>query len=186
MRILAVEDGAFELGEPSKSAGARGSALLIGVVISNFNVERLITSQIEVDGLDATHRLIEVAKKERKPLNLIMLGSIFYGGFNIIDIVQAYEELNIPIIVSNPKKPKEGAVETALLHHFPDWKDRLEIIRRTKKPKKFILEKGKSIYFQTVGITTAQAKKIIKGSIIFGKRPEPLRIARMLAHELSR
>lgn len=183
MRILAVEDGGFELGKPDKR---KGTALLVGIVISDFRIEKLVISQIKVDGLDATRRLIEIVEKERKPLDLIMLGSISYADFNLIDIIQAYEELKIPIIVTNPKEPKEGAVETALLHHFPDWKERLNIIEKAKIPKKLVLRQDESIYFQAAGITIIKAQKIIKELIIFGKQPEPLRIARILAHELSR
>lgn len=183
MRILAVEDGGFKEGVPGKR---RGKTLLVGVVVSNFQIEKTVISQIEVDGLDATCRLVEMIEKEKEAPDLIMLGSISYGGFNLMDIVQAYERLKIPIIVANPKKPDERAVEAALLHHFPDWVERFEIIKRIGKPEKLVLGKGEAIYFHAIGIPKAKAKKLIKELIVFGKRPEPLRIARMLAHELSK
>jgi len=183
MRILAVEDGGSQEGIPGKR---KGRALLVGVAVSNFWMKKVIISQIEVDGLDATCRLVEMVEKEKKAPDLIMLGSISYGGFNLMDIVQAYERLRIPIIVANPKEPDECAVEAALLHHFPDWMERLKIIKRVGKPEKLVLGKGENIYFHAVGISMAEARKLIKGLIVFGKRPEPLRIARILAHELSK
>lgn len=45
---------------------------------------------------------------------------------------------------------------------------------------------GKRVYFHAFGISEADAEALIKKLVVFGNRPEPLRVARILAHELSR
>ena len=183
MKILAIEDGGFDFVEPSKR---KRRALLVGVITSDFRIEKLVISSVQVDGLDATSRVIGIAKKERIPLDLIMLGSISIAGFNLIDILEVYATLKIPLIVANSKEPKEGAIEGALRHHFSDWQERLRIIEKMKKPRKLVLSETESTYLQVAGVSLIRARKLIKELTVFGKQPEPLRVAHILAHELSR
>ncbi|MDQ1278877.1 MAG: uncharacterized protein QG670_137 [Thermoproteota archaeon] len=182
MRILAIEDGGFKLDALKK----KGRALLVGVFTCDFYIEKLIISHVQIDGLDATSKLIKIAKNQKLHLDLIILGAISFAGFNLIDIMKVYSTLKVPIIVVNSKKPKEGAIERAIWRHFFDWQERLLIIEKTKKPMKLILRKTENIYLQIAGISFIRAAKIIKKLTIFGKQPEPIRIARILAYEISK
>lgn len=183
MRILAIEDGGFDFVEINKK---KRRALLVGVITSDFLIEKLVISSVQVDGLDATSKLIGIVKNERILLDLIILGSISIAGFNLINMLQVYAALKVPLIVANSKEPKEGAIEKALRHHFPDWQERLRIIEKTEKPRKLVLSETECTYLQVVGISFIRARKLIKELTVFGKQPEPLRLARILAHELSR
>ena len=183
MRVLAVEDGGFPVGIPGER---KGQALLVGVVISDFTVERVLFSKIEVDGLDATAKLVKMVLESREVIDLILLASVSYGGFNLIDPREVYDKLAIPVIVANPKKPDNLAVESALLHHFSDWERRLKIIRGVGEPKELVLNKGEKIYFHVTGMDEKRAEELVREKICFGKRLEPLRIARIIAHEISK
>jgi len=183
MRILAVEDGGFPEGVPGER---KGYALLVGIVTSDFRVEEALFSRIKVDGLDATAKLVEMASERREVIDLILLASISYGGFNLIDPREVYEELAIPVLVVNPKKPDNSAVESALLRHFPDWEERLKIIKGIGEPKELTLSKGEKTYFHVVGMNEKQAKELIREKVCFGKRLEPLRIVRILARGISK
>ncbi|KPV61534.1 MAG: hypothetical protein AOA65_2351 [Candidatus Bathyarchaeota archaeon BA1] len=183
MKILAAEDGRFPEG---KLGERKGKALLLGVVISNFAIEKILLSHIDVDGLDATERLIEMIKKEKEGVNLIMLPSISYGGFNLMDPIQIHSQLKIPVIVVNPEKPDNIAVKSALFRHFPDWEKRLAIFEKVGIPQELSLGIRGYVYFHAFGTSKTYAERLIRKLIIFGNRPEPLRIARILAHELSK
>lgn len=183
MRILAVEDGGFSEGVPGKR---KGYALLVGIVTSDFMVEEALFSKIEVDGLDATAKLIEIALKSREVIELILLASISYGGFNLIDPREVYEKLAIPVIVANPKRPNNLGVESALLHHFPDWEKRLKVIKGVGESKELTLYKGEKIYFHAIGMDEKQGEELIRERVYFGKRLEPLRIARIVARGISK
>lgn len=183
MRILAVEDGGFPEGIPGKR---QGKALLVGVVTSNFTPERILLSEVTVDGLDATKQLVKMVRKEKGGVDLILLASISYGGFNPMDPKQLCRQLRVPVLVVNPKKPDNVAVEAALMHHFSDWRKRLSVFKKVGPPKRLTVGAEKRVYFHASGISEARAKALIKKLVVFGNRPEPLRIARILAHELSR
>lgn len=183
LRILAVEDGGFPEGIPGER---KGKVLLVGVIISNFIPEKILLSEIAVDGLDATKQLVKMVRKEKRGVDLILLASISYAGFNPMDPKQIYKRLRIPVIMVNPKKPDNLAVESALMHHFSDWRKRLSIFKKTGFPKKLMIGSGKRVYFHAFGISEAYAEALIKKLVVFGNRPEPLRVARILAHELSR
>lgn len=183
MRILAVEEGGFPEAIPGER---KGQALLVGVITSDFAVERVLFSKIEVDGLNATRKLVKMVLESRENIDLILLASISYGGFNLINPREVYEKLAIPVIVANPKKPDNLAVESALLHHFPDWEKRLKIIKGLREPKELTLNRERKIYFHVIGMDEKQAEELIREEICFGKRLEPLRIAHILAHEISK
>lgn len=178
-----MEDGGFPEG---KLGERRGDALLIGVILSDLRIEGVLVSHIIVDGLDATDKLIEMIGGEKGQIDLIMLASISYGGFNLVDPIQTYDRLKIPVVVVNPKEPDNIAVRRALIRHFTDWRERLVIIEKVGKPHRLGLGPGRFLYFHAIGLPQSEAVELIRGMVVFGNRPEPLRIAHMLAHGLSR
>lgn len=185
MRILAIEEGGFAEGAPGER---KGKALLVGLVTEDSVPDKVLVSEVTVDGLDATEQLIRMVRRKDGKLrpDLILLGSISYAGFNPMDPRALYRRLRIPVLVANPRKPDIFAVESALQHHFEDWKQRLAIFKAVGKPRILRLGRGRRLYFHAVGLSGARAENLIRKLVVFGNRPEPLRIARILAHELSK
>jgi len=185
LRVLAVEEGGFAEGVPGER---KGKALLVGLVTVDSVPDKVLVSEVTVDGLDATEQLVRMVRREARKLrpNLILLGSVSYAGFNPMDPRALYRRLRIPVLVVNPRKPDILAVESALQHHFEDWKRRLAVFRGAGKPKLLRLGRSRRLYFHAVGLSKARAENLIRGLVVFGNRPEPLRIARILAHELSK
>jgi len=180
-RILAVEDGSFS----SKALGKRkDQALLVGVITHSIRVEEVLLSKITVDGLDATERLIELAKRS-KNLNTIMLASVAYAGFNLMDPAEISTCLQLPVVIVNPKKPNMLAMESAIRCHFADWRRRLTIIQKAGTPNRLQIDAGRRVYIYTYGLPVEKAKRLVRSLTVFGNRPEPLRIARLLAHGLG-
>lgn len=179
MKILAVEDGGFV-------PWRKGKTLLVGAVLhSRSIIEDVLLSKIEIDGLDATDKLIEMVKRYGRSLDLIMLASIPYAGFNVMDPKRLYDELRIPVVVVNPEKPDSRAVKVALQTHFRDWRKRLSIINKVGKPSRLKIDEEKVLYIHSIGMPKRDAARIIKDWMIVGYRPEPLRVARLLAHGLT-
>jgi len=182
MRILAVDDGGFSVWPPSKR---KGKTLLVGMITLGVKIEKVLLARVSVDGLDVTAKIIDMVKNERAKPDSVFLASISYAGFNLVDIMQLYDQVRIPIIVANKEKPREGAVEAALFHHFPDWQERLKIIERAGKPMKLPID-GKTLYGYIVGISEEEVRKVLEKLVVFGNLPEPLRIAHILAGALSK
>ncbi len=176
IRVVGFDDGTFSF----SSKVAHGRTILVGVVMKGAReVVGVLSRWITVDGTDATEKLIDAVVNSRfKDLRVIMLKGITYGGFNIVDLDKLYLETGLPVLVVIRKKPDLRAMEAALRKHFPDWRERLEVLRRA--PPLFELIPGK-LYLQTVGLSPETAAEIVRTTTKTGLIPEPLRLAHMIA-----
>ena len=182
VRILAVEDGGFK----SKFfwSKRKGKTFLVCVLVDDFKIEKIFLSYVTVDGLDATTCLSKIIRKIRDKLDVIMLASIAYAGFNLVDPEKILNQFKVPILIVNPKKPNDKAVEFALKKHFKDWMERLSIVRKAGKPSPLKVNE-KIVYVYCFGLKVEEAEKLVKHLTVFGVRPEPLRVANLIAHGLG-
>jgi len=177
LRVLAVEDGSFT----SPSGQKMLKAPLIGVLTSGVFITQLLVSLIDVDGLDVTDRIIEMGEKVERRMDTILLHGLPYGGFNIVDITRLHHMLERPTIAVIGVKPDKAAVRTALKSHFQDWEKRMALIEQAGPPIRLELPRGFEVYFEVVGIKPEAAGDLIRKITVFGKVPEPLRIAKLIA-----
>jgi len=182
MIILAFEDGKI-------LKGKRGKTLLVGVKTNNTILEDVFYREIEVDGLDATDNAISIIN-EAKQVDVILLNGISYAGFNLMDAERIWKETKKPIIIYTKKKPNNKDVISALMKHFKDWRERWDIIKRTLAISKGIhqvkiKDHEKAVYIEIIGISIEEAAKILRENTIWGRTPEPIRIAEIIAKESS-
>jgi len=175
-RTLAVEDGPFSKKD--------SHCLLLGVVTTDNSIEKILLDRIHVDGTDATSKVISLAHRAGS-VDLILLPSISLGGFNIVDPEGVHQATKLPILVTNPVKPDLRAVRKALRTHFADWKKRVTVFDRMGSPKALRITRREVIYFYCVGFPLSAAVASLRNAVRFGKRPEPLRIARIIARALG-
>jgi len=183
--ILAIEDGKL----PSKRPKRGEKALLIGVKMKKNRIEAIYCKSIEVDGLDVTEAAMKIISNA-KPIDIILLGGISYAGFNIIDAVKIWEETRIPIIIISKEKPDNKSILSALKKHFEDWEVRWEKIKRVLAKSKGIHEvylksEKNPIYIENIGIKREAAGKILRENTIWGRIPEPIRVANIIAKNIS-
>lgn len=183
--ILAIDDGKLPSRRPRKGE----KALLVGVKMKKNRIEAIYCKSIEVDGLDVTEKTIEIILKA-KPIDIILLSGISYAGFNIIDAVKIWEETGIPIVVISKEKPNNQSILSALKKHFEDWKVRWKKIEKVLEKSRGIhevyLKSNKNpLYIETIGISREKAGKILKENTIWGRTPEPIRVANIIAKNIS-
>jgi len=174
IRILAWDDGPFEF-------KSKGKDILVGVIFRGGQfLDGLLKTEIDIDGLDATEKIIgKVLKTRHKDLRVIMLDGITFAGFNIVDIKEIYKKTKLPVIVVNRKKPDfEKFIST--LKQLPEPKKRLDCVENAG-PTYWAKVKNKRICFQCSGIKIEDAKKIIKETSTMSLIPEPLRVAHLIA-----
>ena len=176
--MVGVEEGSFRKGDKL--------ALLVAVIMRETRVDDVLFTYVTVDGLDAVDRLVDLLRRSGGSVDLILQHSIPYAGFNLMDPTRLHQELGVPVIVVNPEEPRPMAVRRALIHHFKDWRLRLRVLESVTPPKRIFLPDGSPLFLQPVGISESEAERIVRGLIVLGKRPEPLRVARILARELSK
>lgn len=175
-RILAIEDGCFTV-----EGRLLDKALLIGVVMDGLKVEDILIETVEVDGLDATDKALSLISKA-DVLDLILLHGIPYAGFNLIDARRLYEETSYPVLCVLDRKPDMQRVKKALERKFPDWQKRLQTLEKTT-PIEIYLDDVK-LFVAVQGLTLSEACRLLQETIVLGKIPEPLRVAKLIAKGL--
>jgi len=184
-RMLGVEDGSFN---PQKLQ-RRGKTVLCGVLTHGFRVEDVFLRLIEVDGLDATEKLLDMTSK-LDSLDVVLLGGVTFGGFNIIDPVAINEELKVPVVVVTTERPDNEAVLNALKKHFEDWRLRYRVFERLASISPIyearLNPKENPVFLEVVGMDFDEALELLKRVTIRGRAPEPLRIANRIAKAVSR
>jgi hypothetical protein len=177
--IVGVDDGAFS---SRKEGGVR--ALLVAVLCQRSRIEAIRIGTIEVDGTDARDILKRMLRRLR--FDLVMLSGITFGGFNLIDIRALARDLHRPVIAISGERPNNQAVRKALRDHFADWEERWRSVLsagrlHSCKP----LHSEPRIHFEVKGMTPNIAKRIITGTAVISRLPEPIRIAGRVAKGLS-
>jgi endonuclease V-like protein UPF0215 family len=124
IRVLGIDDGPFSFDQE------RTPVVGVAMRLPGY-VEGVMTTDVEVDGLDSTNQLIEMLANSRylDQLKLIMLDGAALGGFNVVDIHRINQELDIPIATITREKPDYDEIENALKKHFDDWEKRLHMMK---------------------------------------------------------
>ena len=178
-RLLGVEDGSFEAFSESSI-----STYLCGVVWDSGVIRDVRLSEISVDGLDATDRLLEIM--DGLDLDAVILGGITFAGFNIIDPFRVFDEIMVPLIVYSGVKPDNESMYQALKKNFVDWEARWSIVERLGDVHETVSLQGEpKIYFEVVGCTLSWAEEVLRSAALISRIPEPVRAAGIIARGLS-
>ena len=171
IRVLGIDDGYFSKYRDKK-------VLVVGAVLrGNKDLEGVLSCHIDKDGTDSTKRLIHLINnsKHKNQLRYIITNGTTLGGFNILDIKELHQRTNVPVLAVLRKRPNQQKVERAL-NHFPDKKNRLEIIRKAGQIYTY-----RNLYFQAAGLDESEAKELIEKTTKGSNIPEPVRVAHLIA-----
>ena len=183
IRIIGFDDAPFVFGDEKTT--------LIGTVFRGGSwLDGVITTEVAVDGLDASERIISAVNgsSHKEQLRVIMLDGTTFGGFNIVDMEEIHKKTGLPVISVVRDKPDFGSIRKAL-ERFSDSEERWELIKKAgpvkgldvKNPK---TGKIKKIWFQNFGIESSVAERIIRMSSTRSFIPEPLRVAHLIGYGL--
>lgn len=151
-------------------------------------MDGVLRAHIDVDGTDATQRIIEMVNKSRHKgqLRVIMVDGVTFAGFNVIDIQEIFEQTGLPVIVVSRKLPDFPKVKKAL-KNLPDWRERWRMLRTAGKIYQVRSKpKAAPICMQVAGIKRADAEQIVKLTSTRSLVPEPLRVAHLIATGIAR
>lgn len=184
IRIIGWDDAPFRFGD-------RKTAIIGTVCRGGSWLDGVIRGDIDVDGHDATGKIIQAVNgsPHKQQLRVIMLDGTTFGGFNIVDMDEICKRTSLPVIAVVRDKPDFGSIRRAL-SRFKDSDARWELTKKAgpvnplevKNPK---TGKIKKIWFQNRGITSDIARNIIKISSTRSFIPEPLRMAHLIAHGIG-
>ena len=178
-RCIGIDDGPF----PLRIDDTPRYAPLIAVLLKGSHLQRLKSAWITVDRLDGTN----IAQRLLRGLEKIpvLLSGATFGGFNLIDPWKIHRATKAPTVVVIGSRPNNRAVKQALSNHFPDWKQRWELIRSLGPLHKIRTQRGDSpIFFECFGCSTRESEMILKSWAFVSRIPEPLRVAGIVARGL--
>lgn len=175
IRVLGIDDASFNFEDEA--------TFLTGVVYRGTEfIEDIVSTEIEVDGEDATARVIELYDQVQnsKQLKAIMVDGISFAGFNLVDIEHVNEETGEPVIAVSATEPDREDFRNTMERtgNFDENFENLEDAKRIE------LKDGVA-YIQFAGISFEDAEQIVKNSTIHGLTPEPIRVAHMIGRSFD-
>lgn len=166
----------------------REKSVLAGIVMrSDFIIDGAAFDMITVGGMDATEGVLRIFESlQRDDINVIMLNGCVISWFNIIDIMEVYKRLQIPLICVTYEE-SEGLEEHIVRHFEEDERDsRIEAYRRLGDRVPVELQDGFEVLIRFLGIENPEAGAVLKKFVVQGKVPEPLRVAKIVARATLR
>lgn len=175
IRVLGIDDAAFEF--------EAEETFLTGVIYRGTEfVEDIESIKVEVDGEDATEKVLELYENtsNHKQLKAILTDGIAFAGFNLIDIEKVSEATGKPVVAVTKNEPHREKFMKAM--RKTENYDRA--FERFDDPIEVELEDG-SCFIQFSGCTEREARSLVKKNIIHGQVPESIRVADMVGTALN-
>ncbi|MFP4171063.1 MAG: DUF99 family protein [Methanomassiliicoccales archaeon] len=179
VRVLGIDDSPFLFRDDR--------VLVVGTLVRLPSyMEGVMRTECQVDGGDATRAIGDMVKgsRYREQIRLAMVDGVALGGFNVVDITSLHRETDIPFATVTRDPPDMEAMESALRAHFPDWEERMEIIRGN--PLHRVATDYKDLYVAVAGMGPEEAAPLIRGCTVKGALPEPIRMAHLIATAMAR
>lgn len=165
----------------AESYSAERSTIAGVVVRADRVVDGAFFRTCTVGGMDATDRVIDgLLSLSREDTAFVLIAGIAPAWFNILDLRIIHAEIGLPVIcVSFEDSPGlKPAIEAA----FSGAEQAERIDRYTQQPaRESIVINDNSMYYRAVGMEDESPDRILRHFTPVGGRPEPLRVARILA-----
>ncbi len=176
---VGIDDGPFK---PKTQTGPN-IAPLVATLLQGPRLQQVRAGWITIDGLDATGKALNLLSGWKAfP---ILLSGVTFAGFNLIDPRTIQRKFRVPVIVVVGSRPDNRAVKQALVKHFPDWRERWEIIRSLGPLRRIrTLPAEPPIFYEALGCSANEAKRILIDNAWVSRLPEPIRVARLVARGL--
>lgn len=149
---------------------------ICGVVTARTRFEGMLWGEAIQDGWDATELLIQLVQNSKfhAQVHAILLDGIAFGGFNIVDLQELSEHLQLPCITVMRKRPDLVAIERAL-QNLSDPARRMKVLRKAGP-----IYEADPFVFQIKGITRELAVQLLHHVTDTGNVPEALRLAHLI------
>ncbi len=174
--VLGVDDGPF-------AHDHRGDVPLVGVLASGTRIEGFVLGRARRDGRNGTRAIAELLERAggADHVRAILLRGITVAGFNVVDLEGLAETTGRPVLVVLRKPPDREAVREALLRRVPGGAAKWALVEASPA-----IEPLGGVYVQRVGMTAAEAERLLASTTGEGRVPEPLRVAHLVAGALVR
>ncbi len=184
---VGVDDGFF----PHEFKELRLKTILVGVLCVGKTPRSVKINTVTVDGSDGTLKTREVVEELMNEvgvpsINAIFLDGVTIAGFNYVNPIELHEHLRTPVIVIFKTELKLDRIRRALVKHFSDWRARYEVIEENYVRSQEVLTLKKRLRVVSYGLNLSEVSRLVSALQCMSASPEPLRIADLVASELTR
>lgn len=175
IRVLGIDDAAFEFESEE--------TFLTGVVYRGTEfIEDIQSVQIDVDGEDATEKVLELVEKfsNQKQIKAVLLDGISLGGFNLVDLEDVSEKSDLPVVAVTKNRPDRADFRAAM-KRSGNYDEKFEDLN---EPVEVELEDGRC-FIQFSGCTREEAENYVRKNLIHGQVPESIRVADLVGRALN-
>ena len=144
-------------------------------------LEKVLNAEIDVDGMNATEKIITTLEPYKDQFRLILLHGITVGGLNIVDIEAVHEALGHPLIAITENEPEGDTIFDAI-KHAPGEEEHRKMIENAG-PMHVVKPRSREtdVYFYVKGIDEKLAAQYLKKFAVRSRLPECL----LLAHKIA-
>lgn len=163
----------------SAGADAERSTLAGAVVRADRTVDGCSLGTCTVGGMDVTEAVGDLyARLDREDIRYVLVAGVALAWYNLLDMQALSERVQRPVIsVSFEDSP---GLADAIREGVSDPAPRMEIYESL--PERHTVEiNGEQRFLRVVGCDPETAATVVRGFTPHGGRPEPLRVARLLA-----
>jgi endonuclease V-like protein UPF0215 family len=156
----------------------RGNVRVVGAVFSGTRLDGIVSGLVRRDGANATRSLVKlvIGSKFAPQVQLVMLQGISFAGFNVVDIHEMHQLLNIPVLVVARHAPRMVSIRETLLTRVRGGRRKWALIQKAGA-----MEPVEGVFVQRAGLTLDMASDVIRRFTVCGRIPEPLRVAHLIA-----
>lgn len=155
------------------------SSLLAGVVMrADLRVDGVAYARATVGGDDATEGVLKIYEQlGRADINAVILSGAVISWFNIIDIQEAFDVIQKPLICLTYEE--SAGLEMYIREYFPNSELKLRRYQRLGQREIISLKTGYQVYIRVLGATLEEARFLLNKFTLDGRMPEPVRVARL-------
>lgn len=156
----------------------RGDVAIVGAVFTRTRLDGVITGKLRKDGANATKAIAELVEGSpfAEHAQVLLLGGITLGGFNVVDIHALHRRLAMPVLVLTRKRPRFRVIRQTLLDKVRGGARKWALIEKAGE-----MQPCAGLWVQRAGLELDQAAQVIRDLTVHGKLPEPVRVAHLLA-----
>ena len=138
-------------------------SILAGVVMSNeFLIDGFVFENATLKGDDITEKILTMYDKlNRDDISYLLLPGTILSLYNIVDIDQIFEQLQIPIIAANSKD--SSGLHDTLKHHFPNnFENKIKQYEKLGSRQIIQLDSKNEIFLRMRGCAVEHCKTLLE------------------------
>lgn len=175
-RVLGIDDTPFDRTQSTPVPVA-------GIICAGTRFEGMLWTHVTRDGREATDTLARMILgcKFYPQLHAVLIDGIAIAGFNVIDLPELADRVQIPCLTIMRKLPDMDGIVKALERMGPGEKDRrLPVIAKAGEIHQF-----GPFYFQVQGVSAELAGQMLARVTDTGHVPEALRLAHLIGSAVA-